>query len=194
MVISEPHLSTCEPPFDLAAMPVLTEELAHLRRDPSGETGHRWQISCSEFSPDGSLLASGSWDKEVRIWDLSSLETKLRLKGVHDVPITSLSWHKPRGGLLCVGSADCTASLWDSQKGAHLASLTDHDGWVLDVSFSSNGKLLATASWDSNVRFWDSVTQSCIGKLAGHEKVCQHCDVIILYFNSVHAGCMVHRF
>lgn len=152
-------------------MPVLTEELAHLRSDPRGKTGHRWQISCLEFSPDGSLLASGSWDKEVRIWDLSNLETQIILKGTHHIPVTSLSWHKPGGKLICIGSADCTADLWDGHNGSHLATLKEHDGWVLDVSFATTSSTLATASWDKIVRVWDSNTQSLVNTLAGHNKV-----------------------
>lgn len=161
---------TNEPHPLAATMPVLTEELAHLHRN-KGNSGHRWQISCLEYSPNGALLASGSWDKEVRIWELSNLETSLVLGGVHDVPITSVSWYKPTGSLLCAGSADCTASLWDTRKGTHLASLQGHSGWVLDVCFSQASPLLATASWDRTVMLWDSVKQKQISNLAHHSKV-----------------------
>ena len=141
-------------------MPVLTEELAHLRRDDKGGDGHRWQVSSLEFSPNGALLASGSWDKEVRVWDLSTLETALVLKGVHEVPVTSVSWHRPTGSVLCVGSADCTASLWNPRDGSYLTSLEGHTGWVLDVCFSSSSQILATASWDSTIKLWDSGNRS----------------------------------
>ena len=153
-------------------MPVLTEELAHLRRDDKGGDGHRWQVSSLEFSPNGALLASGSWDKEVRVWDLSTLETALVLKGVHEVPVTSVSWHRPTGSLLCVGSADCTASLWNARDGSYLTSLEGHTGWVLDVCFSCSSQILATASWDSTIKLWDSVKNKQISTLAQHSKVC----------------------
>lgn len=152
-------------------MPVLTEELAHLRRDDKGNSGHRWQVSCLEYSPNGAMLASGSWDKEIRVWDLSTLETSLVLKGVHEVPVTSVSWHKSTGSLLCAGSADCTASLWNTRDGRHLASLQGHSGWVLDVCFSSSSQLLATASWDKTIKLWDPVKQKQLSNLAHHEKV-----------------------
>ena len=152
-------------------MPVLTEELAHLRRDYKGGSGHRWQVSCLEYSPDGTLLASGSWDKEVRVWDLGALETSMVLANVHKVPVTSVSWHKPSGSLLCVGSADCTASLWNTRDGRYLTSLQDHNDWVLDVCFLPNSSLLATASWDRTVKLWDSAKQKLLGNLAHHSKV-----------------------
>lgn len=152
-------------------MPVLTEELATLCSDPSGGRGHRWQVSCLDFHPNGSMLASGSWDKEVRIWELSNLETKYTLSGVHKTPITALSWQKSSGKLLAVGSSDCTASLWDSNNGKHVGSLTGHSGWVLGVSFLADESYLATGSWDGSIKIWDVETNSLSCTLQGHDKV-----------------------
>lgn len=171
-------------------MPVLTEELARLKKDPSGRKGHRWQISCLGFSPDGSSLASGSWDKEIRVWDLSNLETKLILKGLHKVPVTSLSWQKPSGRLLCAGSADCTASLWSIDTGKHIGTLSEHNSWILDASFSLVVEsLLATASWDGSVKLWDIETRRVTSTFTGHEKViiiaASHTTDCILYIGSM---------
>ena len=106
----------------------------------------------------------------MHLWNLASLERSLTLKNVHDTPITSVSWHRPNGTILCTGSADCTAALWDAQNGRHLSTLYEHDGWVLGTSFSSSGSLLATASWDRSVRLWDLESQSVINTLNGHKK------------------------
>lgn len=157
-------------------MSVTTEELAQLRANPSGKKGHRWQISCLEFSPDGTRLASGSWDKEVRIWDLGKLSTVRVLANTHRVPVTSVSWYQPSGGggLLCAGAADCTASLWSTTNGACLAKLSGHEGWVLDVCFAHHAFLLATASRDCTVRLWDPTTLSTTNVLK-HDKVVNIC-------------------
>ena len=142
-------------------MPVLTEELARLQ-------GHRWQISCLNFSPDGSRLVSGGWDKEANIWDLSNLEVVVTLKGVHKVPITAVSWYQPSGRLICTGSADNTAALWNAESGKHLSNLRGHFGWVLGSCFAPVGNFLATASWDKTVRIWDPGSQTLINALNGH--------------------------
>lgn len=141
-------------------MPVQAEELTRLK-------AHRWQVSCLEFDRDGSRLASGGWDKEVHIWDLSSLEIAHTLKGTRS-PVTCLSWYRPNSGILCTGSADQTASLWNTETGCRVATLTEHFGWVLGSCFSASGSLLATASWDKTIRIWDAGTATLINNLNGH--------------------------
>lgn len=115
-----------------------------------------------EFRGDGLRLATAGWDKEVRIWDLNNLEVVSILKGAHRVPITSLSWEKPEGRLLCTGSADHTAVLWNTETGTQERTLAGHNGWVLGTSFSSGSSALATASWDKTIGIWDARTGELI--------------------------------
>ena len=128
----------------------------------------RWNISCLAFNEDGTLLASGGWDKEVNIWDLSNLEVVHTLKGAHRVPVTSLCWNTQRDRLICTGSADHTAVLWHADTGNRVACLSEHFGWVLGTCFSRTGSFLATASWDQMVRIWDPSTETLINNLKGH--------------------------
>ena len=156
-----PFISLASSGLVVVVMPVLADELARLQ-------AHRWQISDLSFSPDGTRLASAGWDKEVNIWELSNLERVLNLSDVHRVPVTSVSWLRPNGLLICTGSADRTAALWNAETGAHVASLTDHAGWVLDTDFSATGAFLATACWDHTVRIWDPGSEKVVNSLTGH--------------------------
>eukprot|EP00118_Oscarella_pearsei_P027607 m.311214 g.311214 ORF g.311214 m.311214 type:complete len:644 (+) comp62157_c0_seq1:51-1982(+) len=160
-------------------MVLRAEELAKLK-------GHRWQISCLEFSPDGSRLASGGWDKEIHIWDLSTLETSTILKDKHSCPVTTVSWFQPDGSLLAAGSADFTTTIWNAATGEHLLTLREHFGWVLDSDFSGNGSLLATASWDKTVRIWDPATGALLQTLNGHTK-----GVFSCHFHPVHTSAVL---
>ena len=144
-----------------AVMSVCVEVLAKLK-------AHRWQVSCLDFGPDGSKLASGSWDREVHIWDLNNLKVLTTLKEVHQKPVTSLSWQTPHGQLLCTGSADHTAVLWNPESGAQLSTLSKHGGWVLGNCFSASGSVLATASWDKTIGIWDPGTGGFINSLNKH--------------------------
>ena len=149
-------------PTSLSKMSIQTEEIAKVK-------AHRWQISCLEFKSDGLRLATAGWDKEVRIWDLNNLEVVSILKGAHRVPITSLSWEKPEGHLLCTGSADHTAVLWDTEVGTQVKTLAGHSGWVLGTSFSASSSTLATASWDKSIIIWDAGTGEIINSYTeGH--------------------------
>lgn len=145
-------------------MPVLTEELLRLK-------GHRWQVSCVAFSPDGLRFASGGWDKEIHVRNLAAPDTTCVLKGAHKVPVTSVCWQKPQGNIVCTGSADCTAVLWNVSTERSVATLRGHYGWVLGTSFSNVlPSCIATASWDKLVRLWSPESQNVISTLTGHTK------------------------
>lgn len=147
-------------------MSVITEYVSALN-------GHKWQISCLEFYSSESTvyLASGSWDKTVKIWDLSEFDACTKLKGLHRGAVTSLAWCKKSHdyNILATTSSDRTARLWNSDTGKSLAQLKDHEGWVLDCSFSADSRTLATSSWDSNVKLWDVETKKCVRSLNDHE-------------------------
>lgn len=145
------------------SLSVHTEELAKVK-------AHRWQLSCLGFREDGFKLATGGWDKEVHVWDMVNLQVEATLKAVHRLPITSLSWQggSGRGEVLCTGSADHTAVLWNAITGEHLQTLSLHSGWVLGTCFSSSGSVLATASWDKTIGIWDPSTGQQINSYDDH--------------------------
>ena len=80
-----------------------TKELATLR-------GHSEKVNSVAFSPDGKTLASGSVDKTIEIWDVSSGEVKATLLG-HGGSVDSVVF-SPDGRTLASASEDKTIKLW----------------------------------------------------------------------------------
>ncbi len=73
--------------------------------------GYSTPVSSVSFSPDGTLLASGSFGGTVRLWDVSTRRNIATLEG-HTSIVNSVSF-SPDGTLLASGSQDGTSLLWD---------------------------------------------------------------------------------
>jgi WD40 repeat protein len=111
-----------------------------------------------DFSPDGSMLASGSIDNTVRLWDVATGQESKRFAG-HDPWVTSVAY-SPDGALLASAGADGLIRLSDAASGKVLRQLKGHDGPISCLAFSPDGVLLASGSGvisggDATLRLWE---------------------------------------
>ena len=73
--------------------------------------GHRDALLAAALSPDGKIVATGSYDQTIRLWDPSTGKELRLLKG-HNGPVFDLAFD-PTGRLLASASGDRTVKLWD---------------------------------------------------------------------------------
>ncbi|PWI64590.1 hypothetical protein PCL_09520 [Purpureocillium lilacinum] len=142
--------------------------------------GHGSSVSSVAFSPDGKLVASGSYDKTIKIWDAETGEVQRALAG-HGEWVRSVAL-SPDGKLVASGSDDKTIKIWDTATGEAQRTLVGHgssvrsvtfspDGHgssVSSVAFSPNGKLVASGSYDKTIKIWDAETGEALRTLVGH--------------------------
>ncbi|MFT7584058.1 MAG: WD40 repeat protein [Cellvibrionaceae bacterium] len=139
--------------------------------------GHEKSVLSVSFSPGGQMLASGSHDQTIRLWDMTALvkdplAQQTVLEG-HEGSVRSVSF-SPDGQMLASGSDDQTIRLWDmTDLSAQPTVLEGHEGSVRSVSFSPNGQTLASGSYDGTIRLWDMGQNKWAGAqptvLEGHE-------------------------
>ena len=151
-------------------------QAVYLQRDEKPENralavntlkGHESEVYSVGFSPDGKQLASGSFDKTIKIWDVTTGKLLNTLKG-HESSVNSVEF-SPDGKQLASGSFDKTIKIWDVTTGKVLNTLKGHEGEVRSVGFSPDGKKLASGSNDKTIKIWDVTTGKVLNTLNGHE-------------------------
>ncbi|MEJ2305271.1 MAG: protein kinase, partial [Anaerolineales bacterium] len=120
---------------------------------------HQAEVCSVAYSPDGSRLASASWDGTWKQWDAVTGQELLSIEITRGDPYECVQLaFSPQGHQLAVGIPDGDLKIWDPNTGGLLRTLTGHTSWFNKVAFSPDGSVLASANTDGTVRVWDPAT------------------------------------
>ncbi|XP_044503972.1 WD40 repeat-containing protein HOS15-like isoform X2 [Mangifera indica] len=122
-------------------------------------------VTTLDWNGEGTLLATGSYDGQARIWNTNG-ELKATLSK-HKGPIFSLKWNK-KGDYLLTGSCDKTAIVWDVKAEEWKQQFEFHAGPTLDVDWRNNVSF-ATSSTDNMIYVCKIGETRPIKIFAGHQ-------------------------
>lgn len=109
------------------------------------------------FSPDGTKLASGSYNPPAMLWDTSNWKEIYTFSG-NSYDVVYCVAFSPDGKMLALGQLHII-ELWCVETGKQICTLIGHSDEVSSVSFSKDGKILASGSKDCTMKLWDVATK-----------------------------------
>lgn len=116
--------------------------------------GHQNSVNAVAFSPDGSTLASASFDNTVKLWDVKS-GAEVRTLNEHKDWVLSVAF-SPKGDILASSSYDKTIIIWDRNSGDVLHQLIGHTDAVTSLAFHPKENILASGSFDKTIKLWNT--------------------------------------
>ena len=129
--------------------------------------GHNDGVRAVAFSPDAQIVASGSYDSTIILWDAEQGKMLLPPLTGHTGPVYRIAF-SPDGELLASASEDRTVRLWNVKTGQAIATLI-HDDAVYGVAIDKRGKILASSGKTGRVQLWNLESRT-VAKVLVHHK------------------------
>uniref|UniRef100_A0A182PE04 Cleavage stimulation factor subunit 1 n=1 Tax=Anopheles epiroticus TaxID=199890 RepID=A0A182PE04_9DIPT len=142
---------------------------------------HTDEVTYLEFHPKDQILASGSRDHTVKLFDISKASIKKAHKVLSDcVPVRCIAFH-PTGDYMAVGTEHNVLRMYDVHTAQCFVSAIpaqQHNSAITCVRYAVNAKIYATGSMDGSIKLWDGVSGRCINTFAQAHDGAEICSVV----------------
>jgi eukaryotic-like serine/threonine-protein kinase len=135
------------------------------------------QLIFADRSADCRLLAMGSFDGEVIVWDYETAAIKYQFRP-SKIEITRVAF-SPDSKTLAAAGQGSTIWLWNMRDGELLGSMSNHIGTISNIGWSPDGKILVSGDRHGQVSLWDASTRECIRVLQERQPI----DTAIRYIH-----------
>lgn len=134
-------------------------------------TGHQSAVYTMKFNPSGSVIASGSHDRDIFLWNTTGdCKNFMVLRG-HKNAVLEVQWTAD-GGQVISASADKTLRAWDVETGRQVKKMTEHLFVVNACSASRRGApLVASGSDDGTSKLWDLRQRGAVQNLGTEHQI-----------------------
>jgi len=126
-------------------------------------------ISALAWSPTSNILAASSWDKSVRIWEVTPNGVQAKMAYQHDAPALCCNFSKD-GQRIVSGGCDNKVKIKTLQTGQE-QQVGQHDAAVKEAFFVDEMNMIVSGSWDKSIRFWNGQQPTPIASLPLPERV-----------------------
>jgi WD repeat-containing protein 48 len=131
---------------------------------------HKDYVRALALAPKANWIASGSFDKTIKVWDLKEMRSTPIFTIAEPTLRTSIyalavnSW----GTIMAAASPEKTIQLWDPRSRQQISQLVGHRDNVRSVVLSKDGSHLLSASSDSTIKLWSLAEQRCLHTFTHH--------------------------
>ena len=113
--------------------------------------GHTGPVRSVVFHPNNRIIASGSADRSIRLWNVETQSRVLTLTQESDVTALAFS---PDGRWLSSGTLTGAVKIWDWQSGRLVHTLSGHEELVTSIAFTPDSQKIISASGDHTLKVW----------------------------------------
>jgi len=117
--------------------------------------GHSGEVFCARFDPTGSLIASGSMDRNIYLWNTSGDCDNYGMLTGHKSAVLDLHWSRD-SGVIYSASADMHIASWNVETGERIRRHVGHEEVINCIDVSKRGEeFLVSGSDDGYIGIWD---------------------------------------